>query len=71
MMPRKRKSRPKRDNNDGEIFVWESQSGWKVVEAWRDEDGCPYSFYVVLQDGMTYKNAIKFAKRLRETFGSK
>jgi hypothetical protein len=50
-----------------EIFVWESAkgSGWKVVEAWRDKHGCPYGRYVILADGLLWKEAIDYAHRLR------
>ena len=50
----------------GEIYVWESESGWKVVEAWRDRDGCPRGQYVILQDGMRWKAAIDYADRIRK-----
>ena len=53
--------------NSGEIFVWESSRGWKVVEAWRDRCGCPYGRYTILQDGMRWAEAIGYAKRLRKS----
>jgi len=54
---------------DGEIFVWESRLGWKVVEAWRDGRGCPYGRYVVVEDGLRRSEAIEYAGRLRRSFG--
>jgi len=53
----------------GEIFVWESQLGWKVVEAWRDKYGCPYGKYTILLDGMLWIDAVGYAKRLRKSCG--
>ncbi|MHA2279919.1 MAG: hypothetical protein ACXAC5_03455 [Promethearchaeota archaeon] len=53
---------------NGEIFVWESKHGWKVVEAWRDEHGCPYGKYIILVDSLRWKEAVDFAKRYRKTF---
>lgn len=54
---------------NGEIFVWESATGWKIVEAWRDSHGCPYSCYTILDDGMLWADAVAAAQRLRKTFG--
>lgn len=56
---------------NGEIYVWESDAGngWKVVEAWRDEHGCPYSKYTILQDGLRWVDAIGYAERLRKSCG--
>ncbi len=53
---------------NGEIFVWESQSGWKVVEAWRDQCGCLYNDYVILKDGLSWEQAVNMAKRYRKSF---
>lgn len=53
----------------GEIFVWESARGWKVVEAWRDSHGCPYRRYTVLQDRMRWTEAVGYASRLRKSCG--
>ncbi len=53
----------------GEIFVWESAHGWKVVEAWMDRHGCPYGRYTILQDGMGWTDAVGYARRLRKSFG--
>jgi hypothetical protein len=50
-----------------EIYVWESALGWKVVEARKDEHGCPYSHYTVLQDGLRWAEAVQYAERLRRT----
>jgi len=54
-----------------EIFVWESARGWKIVEAWRDKHGCPYSQFIVLVDGLRWRTAVELAKRLRRTFSLK
>jgi len=53
---------------EGEIFVWESKHGWKIVEAWRDKYGCPHGKYIVLQDGLTWELAVNFAERIRKSF---
>jgi len=53
----------------GEIFVWESRRGWKVVEAWRDARGCPYGRYVVVADGLRRGEACGYAGRLRRSLG--
>lgn len=55
--------------DSGEIFVWESKHGWKVVEAWRDRHGCPYSRYTTLQDGIRWTEAVGYARRLRKSCG--
>ncbi len=54
-----------------DIYVWKSALGWKVVEAWVDASGSPYNAYVILNDGLTYADAIGFAARLRMTFFSR
>lgn len=48
----------------GEILVLESKHGWKLAEVWRDNDG-KLTHTVVIEDGLQYIDAIKFAKRLR------
>lgn len=48
-----------------QIYVYESATGWAVVEAWV---GASASSFVVLADGMKYVAALGFAARLRRTF---
>lgn len=51
-----------------EICVWESKHGWKVVEAFLNSDRTPYQ-WVVMQDGMNWKDAVAYAERLRKSTG--
>ncbi len=51
-----------------EICVWESKSGWKIVEVW-DQWKCPYAKYIVLMDGLEWYDAACMAKCLRKSTG--
>lgn len=50
----------------GEIFVWPSKDGHRVVEAWKSQESHRYTTgFVVIQDGMSWEDARAYAKILR------
>jgi len=57
-------------DRNGEICVWESKHGWKIVISRRDKWGC-HTNYVTLLDSMSWREAVDLAKRLRKEYGLK